>query len=130
MKEHGERDLLDEQLAYYRARAGEYDEWFERTGRYDRGPEHRSRWFAEVARVEASLAEQRPLGDVLELACGTGIWTRRIAPHADHVTAVDASREMLVLNQDRLRSERVEYIRADLFDWRPPRRFDTILFGF
>src|SRR5437868_6839320 len=26
--------LLQEQLAYYRARAGEYDEWFLRQGRY------------------------------------------------------------------------------------------------
>ena len=30
--------LLEGQLAYYRARAGEYDEWFLRTGRNDRGP--------------------------------------------------------------------------------------------
>lgn len=31
--------LLDEQAAHYRARAPEYDEWWLRTGRYDRGPE-------------------------------------------------------------------------------------------
>jgi hypothetical protein len=37
---------------------------------------------------------------------------------------------MLALHRDRLRSERVEYICADLFDWRPTRRFDTIMFGF
>jgi SAM-dependent methyltransferase len=43
-----ENELLDEQLAYYRARAGEYDEWFLRTGRYDRGPEHRA-WHPERA---------------------------------------------------------------------------------
>jgi hypothetical protein len=30
-----ERAILDEQLAYYRARAPEYDEWFLRHGRYD-----------------------------------------------------------------------------------------------
>jgi hypothetical protein len=34
--------LLADQIAYYRARAGEYDEWFLRQGRYDRGLEHRS----------------------------------------------------------------------------------------
>lgn len=37
-----EPKLLAEQLAYYRARAGEYDQWFLREGRYDRGPEHRA----------------------------------------------------------------------------------------
>ena len=30
--------VLSDQIAYYRARAGEYDEWWFRTGRYDRGP--------------------------------------------------------------------------------------------
>ena len=36
-----EQELLGEQVEYYRARAEEYDEWFFRQGRYDRGPEHR-----------------------------------------------------------------------------------------
>jgi len=31
--------LLAEQIAYYRDRAGEYDQWWFREGRYDRGPE-------------------------------------------------------------------------------------------
>ena len=57
-----EERLLDEQLAYYRARAGEYDEWFLRTGRYDRGPAHRAEWVAEVAAVEAGLREAGPRG--------------------------------------------------------------------
>ena len=43
------KKILDEQLTYYRARAPEYDEWFMRTGRYDRGPEHSAEWFSEVA---------------------------------------------------------------------------------
>ena len=29
--------ILSDQLGYYRARSGEYDEWFFREGRYDRG---------------------------------------------------------------------------------------------
>ena len=32
-------DLLAEQRSYYRARAPEYDEWWQRQGRYDRGVE-------------------------------------------------------------------------------------------
>ena len=31
--------IIQQQIAYYRARAGEYDEWFYRIGRYDRGAE-------------------------------------------------------------------------------------------
>src|SRR5262245_32728734 len=37
--------ILLEQVDYYRARANEYDEWFMRQGRYDRGSEHRAAWF-------------------------------------------------------------------------------------
>jgi hypothetical protein len=61
-------DLIREQIAYYRARADEYDEWRTRTGRYDRGPAHRARWLNEIAVVERALATQVPLGQVLELA--------------------------------------------------------------
>ncbi|QFS50036.1 hypothetical protein [Nostoc sphaeroides] len=32
-------DVIQQQIEYYRARANEYDQWFYRTGRYDRGEE-------------------------------------------------------------------------------------------
>jgi demethylmenaquinone methyltransferase/2-methoxy-6-polyprenyl-1,4-benzoquinol methylase len=125
-----EERLLDEQLAYYRARAGEYDEWFLRTGRYDRGPAHRAEWFAEVAAVEAGLREAGPRGHALELACGTGLWTRHLIAHAARVTAVDGSPEVIALNRERLGSDRVEYVVADIFAWRPAGAFDFVLFAF
>jgi hypothetical protein len=65
-------DLIEQQLRYYRQRAGEYDQWFFREGRYDRGPAHREQWFAELATIEAALREALPSGEVLELACGSG----------------------------------------------------------
>jgi hypothetical protein len=34
-----EEEVLSEQRAYYRGRAPEYDEWWQRRGRYDRGEE-------------------------------------------------------------------------------------------
>jgi len=37
--------VLLEQVAYYRARAGEYERWWLRQGRYDRGPVATRRWF-------------------------------------------------------------------------------------
>jgi demethylmenaquinone methyltransferase/2-methoxy-6-polyprenyl-1,4-benzoquinol methylase len=123
--------VLDEQRAYYRARAREYDQWWERTGRFDRGPEANGRWFAEAAVVREALERFDPRGEVLELACGTGIWTEQLAGRAARLVAVDASAEMLEINRSRVDAGEVEYVQADLFEWAPPAgAFDVCFFGF
>lgn len=43
---------------------------------------------------------------------------------ADDVTEVDASPEMLAIAATRVFGERVRFIRAGLFTWRPDRRYD------
>jgi demethylmenaquinone methyltransferase/2-methoxy-6-polyprenyl-1,4-benzoquinol methylase len=123
-------DLLAEQIAYYRARAPEYDQWFLRQGRYDRGPEVNAAWFREVAEVREAVEAWGPRGHVLELAAGTGLWTEQLASLADHVTAVDASPEALALSRNRVGTSRVTHVRADLFSWEPPRRYDAVFFAF
>ena len=94
-----ERDLLDEQRAYYRARAPEYDDWWMRRGVYDRGEHDAEEWAAQVAVVDAALAAFGATGDVLELAGGTGWWTERLAATAGSLTVVDASAETLERNR-------------------------------
>jgi demethylmenaquinone methyltransferase/2-methoxy-6-polyprenyl-1,4-benzoquinol methylase len=125
--------ILKDQVDYYRARAGEYDEWWFRTGRYDRGPEFNARWREEVTAVEhaveAWLAERQPRS-VLELACGTGLFTRHLAPRVDAVTAVDASPEVIAINRARVAAKNVDYVQADLFEWRPASRYDLVFFSF
>lgn len=123
-------ELLDEQIAYYRERAPEYDEWFLRRGRYDRGEPHKRAWFDEVARVEEALRAAEPGGRILELACGTGLWTRHLVAPSEYVVAVDASPEVLALNERRVGSAKVRYVRADLFAWQTDESFDLIFFGF
>lgn len=122
--------LLAEQIAYYRARAPEYDEWWRRIGRYDHGPEENARWFAEVAEVRRAIDAAPVDGDVLELAAGTGLWTERLWPRARSLTCVDASPEALALNRRRCPDARVHHVVADLFTWQPDRRFDTVFFAF
>ena len=124
------RDVVEEQISYYRARASEYDEWFLRQGRYDRGEAHRQAWFGEVAALKQALLEARPRGHCLELACGTGIWTEVLAQHCDAVTAVDASPEVLSINREKLSSSSVRYVEADLFTWRPEETYDFVFFSF
>jgi SAM-dependent methyltransferase len=121
---------LQEQLDYYRARAAEYDHWWHRQGRYDRGPILNAHWFAEVSMVSAALDTFQPGGRVLELACGTGLWSQRLLDHAAHLTAVDGSPEMLALNAARLPSRDICYVLADLFQWKPAGTFDTVFFSF
>ncbi len=126
-------DLLAEQVRYYRARAGEYDDWWFRRGRYDRGEEANARWFAEVAEVQAAFDRFAPVGDVVELACGTGLWTERLVARADRITAIDSSPEAIELARERVGTTArapVEYVQADLFAWEPEHRYDVCFFAF
>jgi SAM-dependent methyltransferase len=105
--------LLAEQIAYYRARAPEYDDAYLGKERWDR------------------FIDELPVtGDVLELACGTGHWTSLLAARARSVTAVDAAPEMLALARQRVPDRSVEFGVADVFGWQPPRRYDTVFFAF
>jgi demethylmenaquinone methyltransferase/2-methoxy-6-polyprenyl-1,4-benzoquinol methylase len=125
-----DHELLAEQRAFYRARAPEYDEWWQRRGRYDRGPELAAEWDRQVVLVEDALDTFGPSGDVLELAGGTGWWSERLARRADRLTVVDASPETLDLNRRRVDRDDVEYVVADLFSWQPQRTYDVVFFSF
>lgn len=127
-----ERDIA-EQIEYYRARAGEYDEWFERAGRYDFGAEEREAFKAEERAAEAALGKFGATGDGLEVACGTGWWTRRLVETASRLTCIDAAPETIALNRKRLsldRKQLPDFITADIFAWEPTRRFDFVAFCF
>ncbi len=121
---------LRQQLNYYRARATEYDQWWLRQGRYDRGATLNARWFADAAVISSALSEFRPVGRVLEIACGTGVWSEQLLPFVSHLTALDGAPEMLAINAARLGSPLVRYVEADLFQWQPDEQFDVVFFGF
>ena len=46
------------------------------------------------------------------------------------MTAVDVLPEVLAINAARVDSDRVHYVREDLFEWNPRERFDFVFFGF
>ena len=122
--------ILKEQVAYYRARAGEYDEWHLRQGRYYRGEEHKRLWIAELDDVRSALDRERPFGKCLELACGTGLWTAQLAGGSAGLTAIDASSETIAINRAKVDDAQVRYVIADLFEWRPAEEYDFVFFGF
>jgi len=124
--------LLKRQIEYYRARATEYDQWFLRMGNYDHGKELNECWFNEVDEVTLAVKRFNPSEEVLELACGTGWWTETLAKYADRITAIDASPEVIAINQKKLvgHKEKIIYQQADLFSWEPDKQYDVIFFSF
>ena len=129
----GDRPLVDGQIAYYRARAAEYDAWWFRTGRFDRGEDLNAAWRVDAAVVENAVADMlaaRHPSTVLELACGTGLFTRHLAPRVAAVTAVDASPEVIAINRARVAAPNVRYVEADLFAFEPPARYDCVFMSF
>jgi SAM-dependent methyltransferase len=127
--------IVAEQIAYYRARAGEYDEWFMRQGRYDHGEEHRRQWLGEVQEVRDALSGFAPRGRVLELAGGTGWWTQELARHANTLSVVDSSAEVVAINRARMEAANargipIAYEQGNLFSWRPDERWDVVFFSF
>ncbi|MGE5226479.1 MAG: class I SAM-dependent methyltransferase [Planctomycetaceae bacterium] len=124
--------LLQEQTRYYEDRAPEYEDVWFRRGPYDLGPQGNARWFEETARLEAAADAFGATGEVLELACGTGLFTRRLVRSATRLTAIDVSARVLEINRRRVGDPSVTYVHGDLFAWEPPdgRRFDAIFSSF
>jgi demethylmenaquinone methyltransferase/2-methoxy-6-polyprenyl-1,4-benzoquinol methylase len=121
-------EVIAEQIAYYRARAPEYDEWFRREGSYDLGPDVKAAWLDEVGVVERALERVAPKGRILELASGTGWWSERLSQYTTDLTCVDAAPEALEIA--RSRAPRARFVVADLFRWEPEAQFDFVFFSF
>ncbi|MGH2819171.1 MAG: class I SAM-dependent methyltransferase [Actinomycetota bacterium] len=115
-----DHDLIAEQIEYYSRRAPEYDETSAPPG---------DPLLTHGRRIEAALDRFRPEGRVLEIACGTGSWTRCNLRHASDLTALDSSREMLELNRRKLAGAGVRYIQADVFGWEPQPIYDVVTFA-
>jgi demethylmenaquinone methyltransferase/2-methoxy-6-polyprenyl-1,4-benzoquinol methylase len=110
-------EVLADQVGYYRHRASEYDV----TAYGDVA--------AARARIARLVAQMHPSGRVLEIACGTGLWTEALAGIADTVVAIDAAPEAVTFARGRVRSGSVTFEVADVFTWTTHDRFDVIFFS-
>ena len=110
-------EVLADQVDYYRRRAAEYDVTA----------------YGDVAaareRIVRLVAQMRPAGRVLEIACGTGLWTAALADLADSVLAIDVAPEVLAIARARVPSANVSFEVADIFSWEPGSRFDVVFFS-
>jgi ubiquinone/menaquinone biosynthesis C-methylase UbiE len=114
-----EQHILDSQMTYYRKRAQEYDETTGQTEDIQRA----------FARARELLQQYAPCEQILELACGTGTWTRALLPLGRVLTAIDASPEMLSLARQKVGNALVQFQQADLFGWQPTQRYDLVFFA-
>jgi demethylmenaquinone methyltransferase/2-methoxy-6-polyprenyl-1,4-benzoquinol methylase len=107
-------------LAYYGARAAEYEEVYAK-------PERQQ----DLSRAKAFLQEAFRGKEVFEIACGTGYWTEVIAETADTVYASDANDAVLEIARSKNYSPaETAFIRADIFELEPTREYESLFGGF
>ncbi len=122
-------DVVASQIAYYRAHAPKYDDWWLCRGRHDLGPERRNGWNDEIDVLRQKLTALAPLGHVLEFAGGTGNWTRELVSLAESVTVVDASPEAVDIARTKVSGD-VQWQLTDIFEFRPEHAYDVVFFSF
>jgi hypothetical protein len=126
----GTSTIDDAMVAYYEARAPEYDDWYLRRGRYARGPVHDAAWNAELDAAGRWLDGLPWSGELVELAAGTGWWSPLLASRGElslydsSPTALDRARERLVAH-----GLRAHLHVRDAWDV-PDRRVDGVFAGF
>jgi ubiquinone/menaquinone biosynthesis C-methylase UbiE len=120
----------DDLVAYYEARAPEYDDWYLRRGRYSRGPVHDAAWNAELDAAGRWLDGLPIRGEIVELAGGTGWWSPLLAEKGE-LSIYDAAAAPLERARDRLLAHN---LRAHLHvrdAWaEPDRQVDALFAGF
>ena len=108
-------------VSYYRRRAGEYEAIYAR-------PERQN----DLLLLKKKLAELFRHARVLEVACGTGYWTRVIAAAATAVTATDVGEEpMKIAEAKDYAGANVRFAIADAYRLAPELgSFDAAFAGF
>ena len=111
---------MSELHQYYAARALEYDDVYLK-------PERQR----DLRAIEEWLPTIFENTSVLEVACGTGYWTRFIAHKAAHVVAIDSAPETIHIAEQRVPPAKVEFLIADAYALPTfDRRFERGFAGF
>jgi SAM-dependent methyltransferase len=108
-------------LEYYAARAAEYEKVYDK-------PERR----ADLERLHELIPSFFDGRRVLEVACGTGYWTRRIAPRVASMTACDLTPETLAIARaSQPARANVHFVIGDAYQLETvPGEFDAAFAGF
>jgi demethylmenaquinone methyltransferase/2-methoxy-6-polyprenyl-1,4-benzoquinol methylase len=90
--------------SYYAQRAREYDRVYDKPERQD-----------DIRHLQTWLPGHFRESTVLEVACGTGYWTRFIAQVASAVVAIDSAAETLTIAESRVPKDKVSFLIGDAY---------------
>ena len=106
-------------IAYYNDRAKEYDKV------YLNPPDPADLLIATT--IFQTLFFQKT---VLEIACGTGYWTERIAKTASSVYATDINERVVEVAKEKQMNDKVTFDIADMYNLAPDKKYEAVFGGF
>lgn len=114
------KNMNTDLINYYKNRANEYERIYSK-------PE-RQNDLKEVALSLQNIFENKT---VLEIACGTGYWTEKIAGTATSVFATDINKEVIdIARKKEIKNKEVSFEVADMYTLDPAKKYDSLFGGF
>lgn len=104
---------------YYKDRAQEYEQVYLK-------PERQAD-LKKLTKVLLSLFVHK---EVLEIACGTGYWTERIAQKATSILATDINKTVIDIAKNKQYESPVTFEVSDIYDLNPIRKYESLFGGF
>ena len=110
------KNLVD----YYRLRAAEYEKVYAK-------PERQEDLRSATTILQKVFAEK----EIMEIACGTGYWTERIAQSANSIQASDINETVLdIARTKKYGNAEVSFRRGDLYQLQTHQEFSSLFGGF
>ena len=107
-------------VTYYKNRANEYEKIYALPERQE-----------ELAAATDILQNLFKDKEVVEIACGTGYWTERIAKTARSIFATDINQNVIDIAEGKnYHPCEVTFAAADLFQFQPSKKYETLFAGF
>ncbi len=107
-------------ISYYRERAKEYENIYLK-------PERQN----DLKKATSALQQTFSGKNVLELACGTGYWTEKIAQTARSVYATDINESVIdIAKQKNYQNTNVSFGLADMFTVWEAKKYESLFGGF
>lgn len=106
-------------ISYYNQRAKEYEKVYQNPAEQD-----------DLHTAEKIFKDLFANKTVLEIACGTGYWTERIAKTATSIFATDVNQSVIEIARQKKMPGNVTFAVADMFDLSTDKKFDAVFAGF